>query len=318
MSVRYEKRVQDLEGAVKSLRLRLRTLEQISDEKGAELAELKGRFNCCLGQHAEDCANYTGPSRAELDNLQDENDLLTAMVKQSENCPEVCSKVEKLKAEIADLKNDLFVTCPACGEKYHAHQMTDFENRYIKRLREALEWYADAPVEKALDSWQHDTADDRAIAAGRIGTKLCKSCKSCGFRPVSMICPKCGVDQSLDNCEVCKGKRGGVKGNENRIWVGDRHVVMCDDCHAEHMSRMKKASSKIDRMYNQCARREPPPHHLKPGAETAYWHYCEDGSAWWDNCTCKEWGAADCPWCKENLVVCPWCKDGEADAVERL
>lgn len=35
----------------------------------------------------------------------------------------------------------------------------------------------------------------------------------------------------LDNCEVCKGAKGGVRGNENRV----NGVVMCDYCHAETM-----------------------------------------------------------------------------------
>lgn len=33
-----------------------------------------------------------------------------------------------------------------------------------------------------------------------------------------------------DNCEICKGTRGGVRGNENR--VGDQ--VMCDYCHLDY------------------------------------------------------------------------------------
>lgn len=32
-----------------------------------------------------------------------------------------------------------------------------------------------------------------------------------------------------DNCEVCHGKRGGVRGNENRL----DGVVMCDFCTAD-------------------------------------------------------------------------------------
>lgn len=34
-----------------------------------------------------------------------------------------------------------------------------------------------------------------------------------------------------DNCQVCKGNRGGVRGNENRV----NGVVMCDYCTAELM-----------------------------------------------------------------------------------
>jgi len=38
--------------------------------------------------------------------------------------------------------------------------------------------------------------------------------------------------ENLDNCEICKGTKGGVKGNENII----DGVVMCDYCDAEKMS----------------------------------------------------------------------------------
>jgi hypothetical protein len=34
-----------------------------------------------------------------------------------------------------------------------------------------------------------------------------------------------------DNCEVCKGEKGGVRGNENVI----DGVVTCDYCHAEQL-----------------------------------------------------------------------------------
>lgn len=36
---------------------------------------------------------------------------------------------------------------------------------------------------------------------------------------------------SKDNCEVCKGEKGGVKGNENRV----DGKVMCDFCTSEWM-----------------------------------------------------------------------------------
>ncbi|KKN71258.1 hypothetical protein LCGC14_0423010 [marine sediment metagenome] len=44
------------------------------------------------------------------------------------------------------------------------------------------------------------------------------------------------VRKQLDNCEVCKGVKGGVRGNENII----DGVVMCDYCHAEQMNKEKK------------------------------------------------------------------------------
>jgi hypothetical protein len=46
---------------------------------------------------------------------------------------------DELCAALADLKNDLFVTCPACGEEYHARQMSDAENRYVASLRAEVE-----------------------------------------------------------------------------------------------------------------------------------------------------------------------------------
>lgn len=39
------------------------------------------------------------------------------------------------------------------------------------------------------------------------------------------------VEQARDNCEICKGSRGGVPGNENRI----DGVCICDYCHSDRM-----------------------------------------------------------------------------------
>lgn len=36
-----------------------------------------------------------------------------------------------------------------------------------------------------------------------------------------------------DNCQVCLGENGGVRGNENRI----RGLVACDYCHADGSAR---------------------------------------------------------------------------------
>lgn len=37
-----------------------------------------------------------------------------------------------------------------------------------------------------------------------------------------------------DNCEVCHGKQGGVRGNENVLTLMDgSEVVMCDYCHSD-------------------------------------------------------------------------------------
>jgi hypothetical protein len=44
-----------------------------------------------------------------------------------------------------------------------------------------------------------------------------------------------GHIEEPDNCSVCKGARGGVRGNENNI----DGVVMCDYCHAEHMDKQE-------------------------------------------------------------------------------
>lgn len=33
-----------------------------------------------------------------------------------------------------------------------------------------------------------------------------------------------------DKCQVCFGKRGGVRGNENIITLNDIKIIMCDYC----------------------------------------------------------------------------------------
>ena len=40
-------------------------------------------------------------------------------------------------------------------------------------------------------------------------------------------------DKYPDNCQVCLGDHGGVKGNENII----DGIVMCDYCHADRMNK---------------------------------------------------------------------------------
>jgi hypothetical protein len=32
-----------------------------------------------------------------------------------------------------------------------------------------------------------------------------------------------------DNCEICQGRKGGVRGNENKV----QGLVVCDYCHAD-------------------------------------------------------------------------------------
>lgn len=33
-----------------------------------------------------------------------------------------------------------------------------------------------------------------------------------------------------DDCEICHGDKGGVRGNENLVPVNDKTVAMCDYC----------------------------------------------------------------------------------------
>lgn len=42
--------------------------------------------------------------------------------------------------------------------------------------------------------------------------------------------------EERDNCEVCRGTKGGVKGNEQIV----DGRVMCDYCHAEYMKERKE------------------------------------------------------------------------------
>lgn len=58
-------------------------------------------------------------------------------------------------------------------------------------------------------------------------------CTGCGL-PVDnrlTYCNLCEETHARDNCEVCGGERGGVKGNENVI----DGVVTCDYCTADDM-----------------------------------------------------------------------------------
>lgn len=41
----------------------------------------------------------------------------------------------------------------------------------------------------------------------------------------------------LDKCEVCHGKRGGVRGNENII----DGIIMCDYCTVEYWKEQENA-----------------------------------------------------------------------------
>jgi hypothetical protein len=46
--------------------------------------------------------------------------------------------------------------------------------------------------------------------------------------------------KELDNCEICKGTKGGVKGNENII----DNIVMCDYCIVEYENEKKRLNKK--------------------------------------------------------------------------
>lgn len=40
-----------------------------------------------------------------------------------------------------------------------------------------------------------------------------------------------------DHCEVCKGAKGGVRGNENVTECNGRKIVICDYCSAADLMR---------------------------------------------------------------------------------
>lgn len=42
-----------------------------------------------------------------------------------------------------------------------------------------------------------------------------------------------------DRCEICYGHKGGVRGNENIVYVFGNKIRMCDYCHYEHEMRMR-------------------------------------------------------------------------------
>jgi hypothetical protein len=52
------------------------------------------------------------------------------------------------------------------------------------------------------------------------------------------------MKQELDNCEICKGQKGGEPGNENIITIDNKPVIMCDYCHAEYLSQQIKDKDK--------------------------------------------------------------------------
>ncbi len=64
------------------------------------------------------------------------------------------------------------------------------------------------------------------IKAGYLYSKRgrCGHVKTISFRKLERMIPV--VQRELDNCEICKGMMGGVRGNENVI----NGVVTCDYC----------------------------------------------------------------------------------------
>ena len=67
------------------------------------------------------------------------------------------------------------------------------------------------------------------IKAGYLYSKSgrCGNVKTISFRKLERMIPV--VQSELDNCELCKGSRGGVRGNENII----NGVITCDYCAVE-------------------------------------------------------------------------------------
>jgi uncharacterized small protein (DUF1192 family) len=61
---------------------------------------------------------------------------------------------------------------------------------------------------------------------------------TCAAREIAAIAK--AAREPLDNCSLCHGARGGVRGNENIV----DGVVMCDYCHAEKIQREKARSEK--------------------------------------------------------------------------
>lgn len=49
----------------------------------------------------------------------------------------------------------------------------------------------------------------------------------------------------IDNCEVCNGRNGGVRGNENVV----NGVVTCDYCHADDLAASKQCIRTTDCSY---------------------------------------------------------------------
>ena len=57
------------------------------------------------------------------------------------------------------------------------------------------------------------------------------------------LCIDCGISEAKhtdldhtyhyepDNCQVCKGEKGGLLGNENII----KGIIVCDYCHVDYM-----------------------------------------------------------------------------------
>lgn len=46
----------------------------------------------------------------------------------------------------------------------------------------------------------------------------------------------------MSKCQVCKGTKGGIQGNDNIV----NGVIMCDYCHAETLKFGKRENGKLD------------------------------------------------------------------------
>ncbi len=42
-----------------------------------------------------------------------------------------------------------------------------------------------------------------------------------------------------DKCEICKGERGGIPGNENIV----KGTIICDYCHADYLKDRKEKTN---------------------------------------------------------------------------
>lgn len=63
-----------------------------------------------------------------------------------------------------------------------------------------------------------------------------------------MIDEQLPPDETRDACELCNGRSGGVKGNENVI----DGIAMCDYCHADILATKKRLARTVNRITDCC------------------------------------------------------------------